>query len=146
MLRSLVRYTSFASLEAVMRISRKEFDRLLEAAIASLPPQFARWLDEIPVIVEHRPADNSDEDAVGLYIGASIHERPQSGELPPQILIYRIPLMDSCDSRQQLAEEIRKTLLHELGHHAGMDEDELDARGYGSVTSEDEIEFDVDED
>ena len=136
-----------------MRISRKSFDRIVEEAIAELPEDFAQWLEEVPVIVEDRPGksdqaeDSDDEEAVGLYTGHSRAERSveHSGDLPPRIMIYRIPLMDACETREQLSEEIRKTLLHELGHHAGLDEEALDRLGYGDM-EEEEIEWDVEDD
>ena len=139
-----------------MHISRRKFDRLVERAIASLPQQFAQWLDEVPVIVEDTPGpadrprhDSRDEDdpILGVYQGSSLLGRLEdSGQLPPRIVLYRRALMEACDSLPQLAEEIRKTLVHELGHHAGMDEDQLAESGYGPLESEDNaIEWDVDE-
>ena len=142
-----------------MRISRRAFDRLVEQAIAELPPEFAEWLEEVPVIVEDRPgkadrehttgvdavSDEDDDDFVGLYVGRPMGEARESGELPPRVMIYREPLMDACATPEALAEEIRKTLLHELGHYAGMEEEDLEALGYGPVEEED-IEWDVEED
>jgi predicted Zn-dependent protease with MMP-like domain len=131
-----------------MHLSRKSFDHLVEAAIASLPPKYARWLDQVPIIVEDRPApaDRRDleepDDPLGLYHGTSQIQDP--GTLPPRILLYRIPLMEACSSRDQLADEIRKTLLHELGHHAGLDEPDLDQRGLGPL-DDDDISWDLDE-
>ncbi len=128
-----------------MHLSRGQFDRFVEEAIASLPEAFARWLDEVPVIVEDRPGkadrDVIDEDGapLGLYVGPSRLESETSG-LPPRIMIYRQPLMEACRSRGQLAEEIRRTLVHELGHHAGMDEEQLERMGYGAMRDEDEEE------
>jgi predicted Zn-dependent protease with MMP-like domain len=145
----------------MLNLTRKAFDRIVEAAIASLPEEFAEWIDEVPIIVEDRPgkadveglkggepADRAaDEDLapLGLYVGEGMHEGRRSGDLPPRIMIYREPLLASCSSREQLEDEIRKTLLHELGHHAGMDEDQLDALGYGPMEGEEEIDFDVDD-
>lgn len=134
-----------------MRISRETFDRLVEAAIASLPQQFARWLDEVPIIVEDRPTaadlkglpdpDEDEGDPVGLYIGRA----GTLGELPPRVMLYREPLMEVCDTQEQLAEEIRRTLLHELGHHVGLDEDDLDRLGFGALDEDDDdIDWDVD--
>jgi len=139
-----------------MHISRNAFDRLVEQAIAELPPDFAQWLDEVPVIVEDRPAkadadalpreeDEEESDApLGLYVGNDLYEGRPSGELPPRVMIYRQPLMEACATREELAEEIRKTLLHELGHYAGMDEDQLDALGYGPL-EEGSIDWDVED-
>jgi predicted Zn-dependent protease with MMP-like domain len=138
-----------------MHVTRKVFDKLMDAAIAALPRKYARWLEEVPVIVEDRPlgsdvcgtvpSESSDEDPLGLYHGAAQVEEEHIGELPPQIVIYRIPLMEACNSREELAEEIRKTLLHELGHHAGLDEEDLDEHGLGPMEEEDDVDWDVDE-
>jgi predicted Zn-dependent protease with MMP-like domain len=136
-----------------MQVSRKTFDQLVEAAIAGLPEDYARWLDQVPIIVEDRPSpadlqgiDNPEEgNPLGLYVGGSLEEDAPSGTLPPRVMLYRIPLMQACATRQQLADEIRKTLLHELGHHAGLDEDDLDRQGYGPL-DDDDIDWDVDAD
>ena len=60
-------------------------------------------------------------------------------------MIYREPLMEACRTREQLAEEIRKTLWHELGHYAGLDEADLERLGYGALEDGDEIEWDEEE-
>jgi len=60
--------------------------------------------------------------------------------------LYREPLMAACDTPEQLEEEIRRTLLHELGHHAGLDEEALDRLGFGALDEDEEdIEWDVDD-
>jgi predicted Zn-dependent protease with MMP-like domain len=141
-----------------MHLSRQSFDQLVEAAIASLPPHLARWLDQVPIIVEDRPApsdrrdtDSDDGEPLGLYVGPSLarddgtplDESP--APLPPRIMLYRLPLMEACSSRDQLAAEIRKTLLHELGHHAGLDEEDLDHHGIGPMDDDTEISWDLDD-
>ena len=133
----------------MLHLSRNAFDQLVDDAIAALPPEYARWLDEVPVIVEDRPSaadlrgmEDPQEEPLGMYIGQSMEEGDISGALPPRVMLYRIPLMEACQTRAQLTEEIRKTLLHELGHHTGMDEDDLESHGMGDM--EDDIEWDVD--
>jgi len=128
-----------------MKISRQKFDKLVENAIDSLPPEFAQWLDEVPIIVEDAPrrSDKDIQDALGIYEGHSLLARHEnSGNLPPRIILYRNHLMDACDSIEELAEEIQKTLLHELGHHAGLEESDLDALGYGPIDDEEEDSID----
>jgi predicted Zn-dependent protease with MMP-like domain len=127
----------------MVELSRKAFDRLVERAIAELPPAYARWIDEVPIIVEDEPGEK--DEVVGLYHGRAMTERSveESGRLPSQIFLYRRPLMEACTTTAALAEEIRKTLLHELGHHAGLGEEDLDRVGYGPV--EEDIDFDVDD-
>jgi predicted Zn-dependent protease with MMP-like domain len=134
-----------------MHVSRKNFDLLVEQAIASLPPRYAQWLDEVSVIVEDRPTpadlhgvDTADGDPLGLYCGNTLHDDSPFGSLPPRVMLYRVPLMEACATPDQLAEEIRKTLLHELGHHAGLDEDDLEHHGFGSL-DDDDIDWDTDD-
>ncbi len=125
-----------------MKISRNQFDCLVEQAIAALPPQFARWLNEVAIVVEDEPTpallremgmDAEDDDLLGLFSGHAITRQSvdDSGILPPQIMLFRGPLIDACDTSEDLADEIRVTLLHELGHYAGFDEDDLERLGYG---------------
>lgn len=124
-----------------MKIRRREFDRMLEEALDALPEPFAKWLDEVPVIVEDEPSEELLEemgideagDLLGSYHGVALTCRSvEDGvRLPDQILIFRLPLVELCHTREELAQEIRKTLLHELGHYAGLDEDDLEQMGYG---------------
>lgn len=124
-----------------MRVPRRIFDALLEESIDSLPPQFARWLEEVAIVVEDEPSAailremgmEEDDDLLGSFTGHAItrHSVDDTGNLPPQIMVFRQPLMDLCRNREELGVEIRKTLLHELGHYAGFDEDDLEQMGYG---------------
>jgi predicted Zn-dependent protease with MMP-like domain len=95
-----------------------DFDQVVEDA-----------LDNVVVIVEDHDAD--DPDLLGLYVGVPLTERGHEPPLgPSRILIFRRPLTEMCDSIDELREEIRITVLHEIGHHFGMDEDRLDELGY----------------
>ena len=85
-----------------------DFDQVVEDALDELPDWAADALDNVVVIVEDHDAD--DPDLLGVYVG--------------------IPLTEMCDSIDELREEIRITVLHEIGHHFGMDEDRLDELGY----------------
>jgi predicted Zn-dependent protease with MMP-like domain len=136
----------------MIRISRKAFDRLVEEAIASLPEEYAQWIDEVPVIVEDQPGKTDqgvvdDEGGpVGMFVGPALGDERASGDLPPRVMIYRQPLMEACATQEELAEEIRKTLLHELGHYAGLDEVDLDRLGYGDLEEDEPLERDMQED
>lgn len=121
---------------------RELFDDLLERAIAELPEQVRRWLEEVPVMAEDRPSRrllremgmSEDEELYGLHSGVALTERSveRSGEAPDHILIFREPLWRLAGgSRRRLEREIRITLLHEIGHHFGLDEDDLEELGYG---------------
>ncbi len=112
-------------------MDRAAFARLVADALDGVPEPFATALREVAVVVEDR-SPTGDPDLYGLYLGAPLDEPwAATGELPPMIAIYMHPLVDDCDTEQDLIDEVRITLLHELGHHLGMDEDDLDALGYG---------------
>jgi len=92
----------------------------VRAALDELPPAIAAALDNVAVVVEEQDAD--DPDLYGLW---------QSHEfLPDKITIYRRPLVREFSRREELVEEIRTTVLHELAHYFGIDEDRLDELGY----------------
>ncbi|HRK32781.1 MAG TPA: metallopeptidase family protein [Tepidisphaeraceae bacterium] len=122
-------------------ISPAEFAALVQEAIASLPPQFAAALEEVLIEIKPRPSREQlrsvgladDELLLGLYVGRPMTERSvQDGPaLPDKVEIFQEDCELACDSREQLVREVRITVLHELGHHFGMDEDDLEALGYG---------------
>jgi predicted Zn-dependent protease with MMP-like domain len=114
-----------------VRVDRDTFEGLVAEAVAAVPEPFATALAEVAVVVEERaPAD--EPRLYGLYVGVP-HTAPEGvfGALPPRIAVYMHPLMDDCASARELVEEIRITVLHELGHHLGMGEDRLEELGYG---------------
>ncbi|QYK49021.1 MAG: metallopeptidase family protein [Phycisphaeraceae bacterium] len=129
---------------------RERFDRLVEEVIRALPASVRRALDEVPIVVLDKPTPDllegiedpeviqDPESLCGLHTGHSITDRSieQSGELPSQIHLFRIGIVslaggwESPDSNAAVAEEIRVTILHELGHEMGLDEDDLYDLGY----------------
>lgn len=123
----------------MIRISDNEFDRAVEQALAELPEEFEPYLDN--VLIEVRPGPDAtllkDRDVppgvLGLYIGRPLeHHGPDVPHaLPDRILIFRHNLCRACRSRAALIRQIRVTVLHEIGHHFGLDEDRLHELGYG---------------
>ena len=105
------------------------FEDHVRAALDELPPHIAEALENVAVVVED---ENPEEpDLLGLYHGVPLPERgDMAGSLPDQISIYRIPLEESFPDPAELREEIRITVLHELGHYFGLDEDRLAELGY----------------
>jgi predicted Zn-dependent protease with MMP-like domain len=106
------------------------FEEHVRAALDSLPPELARALENVAVVVEDENPD--DPDVFGLYHGVPLPERGSgySGALPDKISIYRLPLEDEFEDPAELEEEIRITVLHELAHYFGIDEDRLAELGY----------------
>jgi predicted Zn-dependent protease with MMP-like domain len=122
-------------------VSKAEFDRLVELALTELPAKFAEFLEEVPVEVQNRPTRKQlksvglDEDhlLLGLYDGLPLTQRSveHSGVRPAVIYIFKEDIEQASDSEQELIEQVRTTVLHEIGHHFGMSEDDLDELGYG---------------
>jgi predicted Zn-dependent protease with MMP-like domain len=105
------------------------FDDHVSAALDELPPNIAAALQNVAVVVEDENPD--DPDLFGLYHGVPLPERGDvSGLLPDKISIYRIPLEQSFPDPDDLREEIRITVLHELAHYFGLDEDRIAELGY----------------
>jgi predicted Zn-dependent protease with MMP-like domain len=105
------------------------FDDHVRAALDTLPPEIAAALRNVAVVVEEQHPQ--DPDLFGLYEGVPLPERgDDAGSLPDKITIYRRPLQEEFPDARELEREIRITVLHELGHYFGLDEDRLAELGY----------------
>ena len=105
------------------------FDDVVRSALDELPPELATGLRNVAVVVEDENAE--DPDLYGLFEGVPLTEGgPGPGDLPNRIAIYRLPLEADFPDEGQLRDEIRITVLHELGHYFGLDEDRLAELGY----------------
>jgi predicted Zn-dependent protease with MMP-like domain len=105
------------------------FDDHVRAALDELPPHIAAALENIVVVVEDENPD--DPDLLGLYHGVPLPERgDMAGALPDRISIYRLPLEESFPDPDELHDEIRITVLHELAHYFGLDEARIADLGY----------------
>ena len=118
-----------------IRINRREFQELVREALSALPDEFAAAMRNVAVVVEEEPSaedlesvglDPEQDDLFGLYQGVPLPERgPDAPVLPDRIAIYRLPILWDCETREQVVAEVRTTVIHELGHYFGLDEDEL---------------------
>jgi predicted Zn-dependent protease with MMP-like domain len=107
----------------------RRFEEHVRRALDLLPPQLAAALENVAVVVEDENPE--DPDLFGLYEGVPLTERGDwAGSLPDRIAIYRLPLEESFPDPAELEEEIRITVLHELAHYFGIDEDRLAELGY----------------
>lgn len=105
------------------------FEEHVQRAVAGLPPELRDAITNVEISVEDEHAD--DADLFGLYEGVPLPERGDwAGSLPDRIRIFRKPLVESFPDPGELEEEIRVTVLHELAHYFGLDEDRLDDLGY----------------
>jgi len=116
---------------SVVEVSREEFEELVAEALDTIPAELAALLENIVIVVEDEaPAD--DPELLGLYSGVPLTERGSwyAGALPDQITIFRNPTLAICDSREDVVEEVEITVVHEIAHHFGIDDDRLHDLGY----------------
>jgi len=105
------------------------FERHVQSALASLPPDLAAAVKNIEIVVEDE--NREEPDLFGLYEGVPLPERGDwAGMMPDRIRIFRLPLEEEFQDPVELEAEIRITVLHELAHYFGIDEDRLDELGY----------------
>jgi predicted Zn-dependent protease with MMP-like domain len=102
-------------------MARGDFEEHVRQALDALPEEFARALENVAIVVEHE--NRADPDLYGLYEGGGEY-------MPDKVTIYRVPLESDFPDPEALEEEIRLTVLHELGHYFGLEEDRLGELGY----------------
>ena len=131
--------TSRWQYDLAMQLSDHAFRRLVHEALAQVPEEFRGYLDGVPVVIEDWAPDElldalgvpEDETLYGLYSGHPITEGPPgSGELPPRITLFRAPLLEDCANAAELRDEVTTTVLHEIAHHFGIDEERLRELGW----------------
>jgi len=121
-----------------LQFSRSVFEEVVSDALDRLPEEFAELMTNIAIQIEEWPDDDTLRDLdldprvdtlYGLYTGVPLDERGgwYGNVLPDVILLYRQPLLDDCRDREDLIHEIQLTLLHEIGHHFGFTDEEMDA-------------------
>lgn len=116
-------------------MNRARFEQLVEEALADLPPEFAERLDNVTLMVEDWASPDQlgkvnlrdRHNLLGLYEGIPLTERPRAydGALPDRITIFRIPIEEMSRSDSDIKTQVRKTVMHELGHYFGMSEEQL---------------------
>jgi predicted Zn-dependent protease with MMP-like domain len=113
----------------VFEIGRDRFAELVDEALADLPPDVARHLSNVGVVVED---GGEDPELLGLYEGIPLTERSSdySAVLPDRIVIYRLPICAMCESENEVVDEVRITVVHEIGHHFGISDERLHELGW----------------
>lgn len=123
-----------------MKVSRRQFEALVAQALDGLPPSIQEAMSNVDVVIESRPTRAQYEALglapgdwlFGLYEGTPLVERGVISEplLPDKITIFQQPLEEACQTPEQMTEEIRRTVIHEIAHHFGIDEERLAELGY----------------
>ena len=123
-----------------MKVSRKRFETLVATALDGLPPSIQEAMSNVDVVIEEWPTDQQyaelglapEEWLFGLYEGTPLIERGVLAEplMPDKITIFKGPLEEACESEEQITDEIRRTVVHEIAQHFGIDEDRLAELGY----------------
>src|SRR6476659_9421785 len=114
-----------------MELDRAAFEALVERALDEIPAEIASQVHNVVVLVEDDPP-RGEPDLLGLYEGVSLTERTADHTgLPDRITVFRRPLLAMCASPEELVREVRITVVHEIAHHFGIDDDRLHEIGYG---------------
>jgi len=121
-------------------MNRRAFEKLVAEAVNDLPEEFLSRLDNVEIIVEDFPSIEiqktegleSPFDLLGYYEGVPLTERESDGVawLPDRITVFQAPLEAICNSRRELFEEIQRTIVHEVAHYFGIDEDRIEELGW----------------
>lgn len=115
----------------MMDLDADLFESLVTAELDELPDEMVDGLDNVVFVVEDRPEDGS-LDLLGLYDGVALTERDAYGfgEMPDRIILYREPLLAMCADEAELRDEIHVTLVHEIAHFYGIDDERLHELGW----------------
>ena len=116
----------------MVNMTRGEFEDAVRDALDTIPEELAAQMDNVVVLVED-DGPSEEPGLLGLYEGTPLTERDgwwAAGSLPDRITIYRNPTLAMCDSRDEVVEEVAVTVVHEIAHHFGIDDDRLDDLGW----------------
>lgn len=113
-----------------MDMTAEAFEALVVEELDRLPDEMVKGLDNVVFVVEDEPEDGGD--LFGIYEGFALTERGQygMGELPDRIIVYRHAHLDACGDEQELRDEVHTTLVHEIAHFYGIDDEQLHELGW----------------
>ncbi len=112
----------------MITVARPRFEEMVSEALDTLPPELAKVMRNVVVVVE----DGDDPHLLGLYQGIPLTERlsDYSAAMPDKITIYRVAICAQCDTEDDVVHEVRTTVVHEVGHHFGIDDARLHELGW----------------
>lgn len=113
----------------MIQVTEEEFGALVEEALDGIPPELGRLMRNVAVTVED---SGGSPNLLGLYQGVPLTARTTqySGVLPDRITIFRLPILARCQTREDVVRQVRITVVHEVGHHFGIDDDRLHELGW----------------
>jgi len=124
-----------------MKISDKDFDRIVKNAIRNIPDEIQKYLGNIVISVKKRPSKkmlqemglSPEEQLLGVYDGVSLTDRSATSPplFPDSIILFQEPLEEMCETIEELEEEIEITVVHEVAHFVGISDERLEELGYG---------------
>ncbi|HZY96243.1 MAG TPA: metallopeptidase family protein [Candidatus Cybelea sp.] len=116
-------------------LSRAEFERVVSEALETLPKRFADMVENVVIAVEDEPNredlesldDDDDSELLGIYRGVALTDRSydETPFLPDEIAVFRGPINRVTSTREEALHEVRETVIHELGHYFGLDDEEM---------------------
>ena len=120
----------------MLSVSSEEFESLVRQAVQSVPEPYKKYLENVTVVVEDEPSAEvledleleSEDDLLGLYTGTAVGAESffdPAGRLPARVEIYRGPILRLCRSKEAVIQEVRDTVVHEIGHHFGLEDEEM---------------------
>ena len=119
-------------------MSPEDFEEAVSDALQLIPPKAASAMDNVAIFTEDdytpQPGENPDTVLLGLYEGVPLTERDswwEAGSLPDRITIFRQPILNICSTREEVIDEVAITVVHEIAHHFGIDDDRLHELGWG---------------
>ncbi|GAA4688685.1 metallopeptidase family protein [Pseudonocardia yuanmonensis] len=115
----------------MVEMSRTRFDELVSDALDTIPSRLTAAMDNVVVLVEDRHPD--EPELLGLYEGVALTDRTSDygGVLPDRITIFRDAVLEVCGTEDEVVHEVAVTVVHEIAHHFGIDEDTLHELGWG---------------
>jgi len=116
----------------MVEMTREEFENAVRDALDQIPADLAAEMDNVVVLVEDESPEGEPE-LLGLYEGVALTDRDgwwAAGSLPDRITIFRNPTLAICETREEVVEEVRVTVVHEVGHHFGIEDDRLHELGW----------------
>ena len=123
---------------APYEMSPEDFEEAVSDALQLIPPKAASAMDNVAIFIEDdytpQPGEDPDTVLLGLYEGVPLTERDswwEAGSLPDRITIFRQPILNICSTREEVIDEVAITVVHEIAHHFGIDDDRLHELGWG---------------